>query len=83
LNAFTSERPSDTGSTGVTVQTRVRVYPGTDAEARGVVVQDFGDTVGYGLDTDDRPSGEKACRWAVMLDAGDLVLVDNEDLIAD
>ncbi|MCV7189359.1 hypothetical protein H7I62_13925 [Mycolicibacterium thermoresistibile] len=67
----------------MTVQTRVRVYPGTDAEARGVVVQDFGDTVGYGLDTDDRPSGEKACRWAVMLDAGDLVLVDNEDLIAD
>lgn len=82
MNAFTSERPGDTGR-GVTVQARVRVYPGTDAEARGVVVQDFGDTVGYGLDAADRPTDDRACRWAVMLDEGDLVLVDTEDLIAD
>ena len=35
----------DTGDSRVAVHVRVRVYPGTDGEARGTVVDDFGDLV--------------------------------------
>ena len=32
------------------VNMRVRVYPGTDAESRGVIVEDFGELAGQAVD---------------------------------
>ena len=37
----------DTGDSSVAVDVRVRVYPGTDGEVRGTVVEDFGDMAGH------------------------------------
>src|SRR5258707_14633222 len=40
----------DTGDSRVAVKVRVRVYPGTDGEVRGTVVEDFGDLAGHVVD---------------------------------
>ena len=37
----------DTGDSRVAVNVRVRVYPGTDGEVGGTVVEDFGDLAGH------------------------------------
>ena len=71
----------DTGDSRVAMNVRVRVYPGTDGEIRGTVVEDFGDMAGYAV-------GENhivgpARRWAVALDAGGLVFVDSDQLVAE
>jgi hypothetical protein len=62
----------DDAPEGVTITARVCVFPSTDKEAHGVVVDDFGDAVGI-----------PARRWAVMLDDDDLVFVDSHQLIAE
>ena len=36
----------DTGDSRVAMNVRVRVYPGTDGEIRGTVLEDFGDMAG-------------------------------------
>jgi len=60
----------------------VRVYPGTVAETRGVVVEDFGETAGVGVDIGDKHIVGPARRSAVRLDNGDLVFVDSDQLAA-
>ena len=40
----------DTGDSRVAVNGRVRVYPGTDGEVGGTVVEDFGDLAGHVVD---------------------------------
>jgi len=40
----------DTGDSPVAVNARVRVYPGTDGEVGGTVVEDFGDLAGHAVD---------------------------------
>jgi hypothetical protein len=72
----------DTGDSPVAVNVRVRVYPGTDAEVRGTVVEDFGDMAGQAVNIGDRIVGP-ARRWAVVLDAGGLVFVDSDQLVAE
>ena len=72
----------DTGDSRVAVNVRVRVYPGTDAEVRGTVVDDFGDMAGHAVDIGDRIV-DPARRWAVTLDTGDLVFVDSDQLVAE
>ena len=72
----------DTGDSRVAVNVRVRVYPGTDGEVRGTVVDDFGDTAGYAVDIGDRIV-DPARRWAVTLDTGGLVFVDSDQLVAE
>jgi hypothetical protein len=67
----------------VAVDVRVRVYPGTHAEARGVVVEDFGELAGQAVDIGSNHIVDPARRWAVMLDTGDLVFVDTEHLVAE
>jgi hypothetical protein len=57
----------------------VCVYPGTDAEKHGVVVEDFGDSLGQTVDIGDRIVAP-ARRWAVQLDTGELVFVDTDQL---
>ena len=71
----------DTGDSRVAMNVRVRVDPGTDDEVGGTVVEDFGDMAGYAV-------GENhivgpARRWAVALDAGGLVFVDSDQLVAE
>jgi hypothetical protein len=70
------------GDSRVAVNVRVRVYPGTDAEVRGTVVEDFGDMAGHAVDIGDRIVGP-ARRWAVVLDAGGMVFVDSDQLVAE
>ena len=72
----------DTGASGVAVNVRVRVYPGTDGEVRGTVVEDFGDLAGHAVNIGDRIV-DPARRWAVTLDAGGLVFVDSDQLVAE
>jgi hypothetical protein len=50
----------------------VRLYPGTEREKLGHVVEDFGETAGRGVDR---------C-WAVVLDDGGLVFADSDQLVA-
>jgi hypothetical protein len=75
------EMADDQGVRHVAVDVRVRVYPGAEPETRGVVVEDFGDTAGYGVDIGDNHIADPARRWAVLLDTGSLVFVDSDDLL--
>jgi hypothetical protein len=59
---------------------RVRVYPGTDAESRGIVVDDFGEDAGCPVDIGENHIADPARRWAVVLDTGDLVFTDSDQL---
>ena len=73
----------DTGDSSVAVNVRVRVHPGTDGEVRGTVVEDFGDIAGHAVDIGENHIVGPARRWAVVLDAGGLVFVDSDQLVAD
>jgi hypothetical protein len=75
------EITEEKGDPDVAVDTRVRVYTGTDAETRGVVVDDFGDSAGYAVDIGVNHIADPARRWAVMLDIGTLVFVDSSQLL--
>ena len=73
----------DTGDSSVAANVRVRVYPGTDREVRGTVVEDFGDLAGHVVDIGENHIVGAARRWAVALDAGGLVFVDSDQLVAE
>jgi hypothetical protein len=73
----------DTGDSSVAVNVRVRVYPGTDAEVRGIVLEDFGDLAGHAVDIGENHIVGPARRWAVALDTGGLVFVDSDKLAAE
>jgi hypothetical protein len=73
----------DTRDSRVAVNVQVRVYPGTDAEVRGTVVEDFGDMAGQAVNIGKNHIVDPARRWAVALDDGDLVFVDSDQLIAE
>ena len=73
----------DTGDSPVAVNARVRIYPGTDREVRGTVVEDFGELAGHEVDIGENHIVGPARRWAVALDAGGLVFVDSDQLAAD
>jgi hypothetical protein len=62
------------------VDRRVRVYPDTDRESRGVVVDDFGEAAGYPVDIGENHIADPARRWAVLLDNGNLVFIDSDQL---
>ena len=62
------------------VNMRVRVYPGTDAESPGVIVEDFGELAGQAVDIGGRHV-EPARRWAVVLDTGNLVFTNTDQLV--
>ncbi len=65
------------------VNMRVRVYPGTAAESRGVVVEDFGELAGYAVEIGGHRIADPARRWAVQLDTGTLVFVNTDQLLAE
>jgi hypothetical protein len=63
------------------VNSRVRVYPDTDAEARGIVVEDFGEMTAVAVDIGDNHFADPARRWAALLDTGTLVFTDTDQLL--
>jgi hypothetical protein len=78
-----SPSAGDTGDSPVAVSVRVRVYPGTDDEVRGTVVEDFGDLAGHAVDIGENHIVGPARRWAVALDTGGLVFIDSDQLAAE
>jgi hypothetical protein len=62
---------------------RVRVYPGSSDERSGIIVEDFGDDAGYGVDIGGQHIADASCRWAITLDDGNLVFVDSFQLAND
>ena len=79
----TSGSAGDIGDSPVAVNVRVRVYPGTDGEDGGTVVEDFGDMAGHAVDIGENHIVGPARRWAVALDTGGLVFVDSDQLAAE
>ncbi len=80
---FGKKRPHDDGDEAddsVSVNQRVRVFVDTDAERRGLVMEDFGDLAGRGVDVFDSHFADPARRWAVLLDDGTLVFVDSHQV---
>jgi hypothetical protein len=75
-------RPPGDGSAdnGIAVGVSVRVYPGTERERLGVVVEDFGDSAGQRVHVGQHHIVDAARRWAVSLSDGDLVFADSGDL---
>ena len=73
----------DTGDSRVATNVRVRVDPGTDGEIRSTVVEDFGDMAGHAVDIGENHIVGPARRWAIALDAGGLVFVDSDQLVAE
>jgi hypothetical protein len=67
----------------MTIGTPVCVWPGTDNEAHGVVVDDFGETAGHAVDIGGTHIANAARRWAVRLANGSLAFVDNSDIAAE
>ena len=55
----------------------------TDGEVGGTVVEDFGDLAGHAVDIGENHIAGPARRWAVTLDAGGLVFVDSDQLVAE
>ncbi|BBY04721.1 hypothetical protein [Mycobacterium noviomagense] len=78
-----AEKAADNGEGQLAVNSRVRVYPGTDQEDRGIVVEDFGESAGQAVDVGKYHIADPARRWAVMLDGGNLVFVDSDQLVAE
>ena len=73
----------ETGDSRVAVNVRVRVYPGTDGEVGGTVVEDFGDLAGQAVDIGENHIVGAGRRCAIALDAGGLVFVDSDQLAAE
>ncbi len=75
------DRDEDRADNGeFAVDVRVRVHAGTDEEAAGVIVDDFGDSAGYSVDIGENHIADPARRWAVQLDSGSLTFVDSDAL---
>jgi hypothetical protein len=70
----------DAGDAGIAVGVSVRVYPGTERERFGVVVEDFGDAAGQRVEIGQHRIVDAARRWAVRVSDGSLVFVDSADL---
>ncbi|MGV0811824.1 hypothetical protein ABQF34_07645 [Mycolicibacterium boenickei] len=64
----------------VAVGSSVIVYPGTDDELHGIVVDDFADLAGTAVEVAGERIVEPARRWAVNLDDGGLVFVDDDSI---
>jgi hypothetical protein len=76
MTKHANEITGEESAARVAVDTRVRVYPGTDAEDHGVVVEDFGEMPYSPVDVGGQHIADAARRWAVMLDRSSLCCGD-------
>jgi hypothetical protein len=83
MTEHAGEITGDESTASLAVDTRVRVYPGTDAEGHGVVVEDFGDMPYSTVEVGPTHIADAARRFAVLLDTGTLLFVDGDDLVAE
>jgi hypothetical protein len=76
------DRHSEDGepAAALAVGTRVRVHRGQAGEAVGTVVEDFGQDVGVPVMVGTTEITGPARRWAVVLDGGELICLDTDDL---
>lgn len=74
---------ADADGAVVAVNSRVRVYPGTDAECGGTVVDDYGEMAGRAVEVAGNHIADAARRWAIILDTGSLVFTNSDDLVAE
>ena len=72
---------SDGPDAQLAVNMRVRVYPGTHAESRGVLVEDFGELAGHAVEIGGHRIADPSRRWAVVLDTGNLVFANSDQLV--
>jgi hypothetical protein len=80
-NVVNTEDDRDGG--GLAVDARVRVFPGTDREVHGVVVDDYGQTAGAAVEIGGERIVGPARRWAIMSDDGGLIFADSDQLIVE
>lgn len=71
---------SESAKNALGVDSHVVVYPGTDQEMRGVIVEDFEGMTGTAVEIAGNTIAQGARRWAVSLDDGGLIFVDSESL---
>ena len=79
-----ADRSADDGKgrdSELAVNDRVRVNPGTEAETRGVIVEDFGEMAAQAVDIGDNHFADPARRWAVVLESGTLLFADSDQLL--
>jgi len=74
---------SDETDSQLAVNMRVRVYPGTQTESRGVIVEDLGEMAAQPVEIGGQHFADPARRWAVQLDTGSLVFVETAQLVAE
>jgi hypothetical protein len=67
---------------GLAVNSPVLVYPETDEQQGGVILEDFGPSAGQAVEVGSNRIVGAARRWAVRLNSGDLVFVDSDQLRA-
>lgn len=67
----------------IAVDSRVVVYPGSDQELHGIVVEDFADLAGTAVEVAGERIVGPARRWAVNLDEGGLVFVDDDSIVVE
>jgi hypothetical protein len=64
------------------VNSPVLVYPETEQQQGGVIVEDFGPSAGQPVEVGSNRIAEAARRWAVRLNSGELVFVNSDQLQA-
>ncbi len=64
------------------VNAPVLVYPDTEQQQGGVIVEDFGPSAGHAVEFGENRIAAAARRWAVRLNSGELAFVDSDDLRA-
>ena len=64
------------------VNSPVLLYPDTDQQQGGVIVEDFGSEAGQAVEIGSNRIAAAARRWAVRLNSGDLVFVNSDELQA-
>ena len=64
------------------VNSPVLVYPETEQQQGGVIIEDFGPSAGQAVEVGSNQIAAAARRWAVRLNSGELVFVNSEELRA-
>ncbi|WP_326547513.1 hypothetical protein QGN32_04840 [Mycolicibacterium sp. ND9-15] len=72
--------PEQDHDSELAVEARVVVNRATDTEARGVIVEDFGEMTAVSVDIGSNHFADPARRWAVRLDEGTLLFADSDQL---
>jgi hypothetical protein len=76
------KRPEEEVREPLAVNSPVIVFPDTDQQQGGVIIEDFGEDAGQAVEVGGNQIVGAARRWAVRLNDGSLVFVDDDQLNA-